>query len=1855
MAENTTVEEFPHDEFRALLQAAQNLFATPQDQRNLLASIGISQALNERQRYTASVPDAPVFPSQRASTVEVRHGIKIGDSGKDDVGEVSSPARFANELLELVATPDALDRALTLARRSTKVISDTENPRWVQLIEQLQSLQKKYRSQQEVPDLEGYQAWQGFECKHPYSLTERFFGRESQLTQLHAWASNKDDKSVHCLCALGGGGKSALAWYWLSQSMTALRQGGYYGAFWCSFYEKNFNFDEFLRRALMFAAGMEEKDLPRARGEVEQRLLEVFKTKRFLFVLDGLERLMNGYAMVADRAMDLEGQGEVLKHADVPRVDRRMVDPRDSAFLRQLATEQATRILITTRLVPADLQEMENELPLDHVIFTDLPGFSRTEAEMLWHYIAPSAPVTDAVHEVFYACSYHPLVISILARSVVYAGGTWESWLSRDVQRNLDLQIATSEAALRAHIIGICMRDLPEEAYVLLGVLTATGKPMHLDELTRVLLLGSQVSGDGHWDSEATVKVQIEELVRLGYVGAASPPNQPTEYDVHPVVRGAVWNFMLDPKRERFLEYALSEVAATPNRRGPEELSDLNNLFALYRLFAKSRQLDRAWEMFSKLQPALERDGAYRELFDLYRQLLPDRDVIQLLPLSSRRAQGDATDILGSLLSTAGEGEHANRVLRWCGAIRLQIGDHDGFLRAAHSRAWQSMYEGRLFETERNLHGIRLEALAYGALEWVPIVDCWIGIILALRGEKELARDRFDNARGKTFSNRWWIQGLAEGLVYLESTDQALKELQLLPDGVGVETSEGPLQAAWEKLTQGIAYFQAKDDGNALELLSAARTDARKANYTVIRCYAIPYIAELMFRNDRIAEACEILESYNEIDPRARYAMCAADAKRVWAKCQLKMGNLAVAAEAAREAYQLAACDGPPFVYKAGLRRAFEMLEECGTYVPTTIARLDPLWREKLEQLEQKERQEERRIDEIRAMLTSSYVRKELSLEQALAAFEEPPVMKEASKADKDWWEDVAGKRAAVKIPLANELQQSGISLQAFREGFNRSSHKSFNVVFHQLHAEHLLAPDKPRPVRYLKQQDIETWLLDFKAHNQALDTFLDTEMALMVRRPFEVHRFDDKDIVVFLKDSKRRIKVNEDPMAARFWDQLEEKRSPLDMLVLAECVARMPAELHEFVDHFSVGNQFGLAYAFASLLTKRAIENHESNELSKTEGWSEVEILLRLQDVKLRLGWVDTSAEAKKFWERLELENDHRRGRVLALTEELARRHASIESYFQAYVASSTENIQANLSYVDYLGHYNKPWDDANPWPATEATERWAYETLRPKYMDTDGLSNTQIEGQAQIFLEHLGWDRVNDSDKTWWKTLTKDMLPSARLRLLEELDVRFATLGQLRRAFVDGDTSNHIAALAYLDFTILKSSETQQAKDRADEHNRVANSLYEKGNYREAIKKYEAAIGVHEEPVYFSNLAGAWERVDDIDRLESLGQASAVLRRGIQKLSDNKNLQDALYIIETRLRLIEKGALPKHAKSTDMLPVVTPIAIEVAANLIPTVETSEYLEVVVPKMRERISADMGVQVPGIRVRGNETDLPHGTYIIMLDEVPLVSGNAALDKALTHTTEEELNHLAIEHEETTDPLSGEKAYLISLDHAAQLSGPYWDPGEYMARHLESVLRKNLSMFTGIQEAVGFLEKVWSPVAQKISSNRMQVARFARMLQALVSESVPVTEMEAICEAFAKKNANEGSMDDLLCDVRSLPEVVQVLPGNCSGAQLFDLSSEIEMELSRSMIPLGDEHVLAIPPEFTQDVLTAIRNELSTKASVSRSEVLVVRNDRIRRYVRKLVELEFPNLYTLSESELLEHVRELPRTSIALD
>lgn len=365
-----------------------------------------------------------------------------------------------------------------------------------------------------------------------------------------------------------------------------------------------------------------------------------------------------------------------------------------------------------------------------------------------------------------------------------------------------------------------------------------------------------------------------------------------------------------------------------------------------------------------------------------------------------------------------------------------------------------------------------------------------------------------------------------------------------------------------------------------------------------------------------------------------------------------------------------------------------------------------------------------------------------------------------------------------------------------------------------------------------------------------------------------------------------------------------------------------------------------------------------------------------------------------------------------------------------------------------------------------------------------------------------------------------------------------------------------------------------------------------------------------------------------------------------------------------ENREKKIE-AAKAQEGQAQQMLPVVTPVALEVAGNLIPLVEgtadNNKFLGEMVPMMRDGLFYELGVKFPGIRVRGNESDLPEGTYIIMINEIPIVSGNVSLDKVLVNDTVDRLTLLNIQGEEAVNPANGSECAWIPAQYASiaeQAGLTTWDAAGYMVLHLSSVLRKNAAEFVGIQEVQNMLEQLeqaFPALVKEVVPKAVSHFQLTDILRRLVEEEISVRDLRSILQALAEWGQVENDTVMLTEYVRNaLKRYIShkyTRGGNTLVVYLLD--PQIEETVRSSIQHTQSGSYLALEPEVTQEVLTAVRNEVGNLPPTAQNPVILTTME-IRRYFRKLVELEFPHLAVLSYQELSPDMNIQPIARISL-
>ena len=137
---------------------------------------------------------------------------------------------------------------------------------------------------------------------HPYSVlqTRKVVGRREELQWLTDWVTTNTsvsrDVRLFSVVAIGGMGKSALTWKWFND-IAPNELPNLAGRMWWSFYESDAYFENFVIRALAYAAGLPEADVRQMPApERENQLWHVLDQRPFLLVLDGLERILLAYA-----------------------------------------------------------------------------------------------------------------------------------------------------------------------------------------------------------------------------------------------------------------------------------------------------------------------------------------------------------------------------------------------------------------------------------------------------------------------------------------------------------------------------------------------------------------------------------------------------------------------------------------------------------------------------------------------------------------------------------------------------------------------------------------------------------------------------------------------------------------------------------------------------------------------------------------------------------------------------------------------------------------------------------------------------------------------------------------------------------------------------------------------------------------------------------------------------------------------------------------------------------------------------------------------------------------------------------------------------------------------------------------------------------------------------------------------------------------------------------------------------------------------------------------------------------------------------------------------------------------------
>ena len=754
---------------------------------------------------------------------------------------------------------------------------------------------------------------------HRYGDLATFTGRAAELDMLNAWLNNDKDNLL-MLRALGGFGKSALAWTWFNRVDRAQWQA----AVWWSFYEKESGFESFLSETLKHL-GVEVKES--ARLQVND-LLEAMRGTQILIVLDGFERLLRQYGRM-DAALQSDNED-----ADIDPSQRDCSSPLTETFLRGLSgAGMKSKVLMTTRLCPRALESADGKL-LKGCREEPLSAFSPEDAVTYFH----NEGIKATRAEILAACSaygYHPLSLSLLV------GLINEDHEHRgDIAAVKNLEIFEDVKARRHHVLQRAYESLASERRDLLSKMSCFRGSMEYAVLKKV------------FPSPELDKALLDLRKRglLQYAGETG------RYDMHPIVRHYAYEHFTDEKRrkEAHVELAIHFIDAMPvTNTKVKTLEDLAPVIELYHHMVGAGNLDEAIKLFRDrlTSQLLYQFGAYQLEIELSRALFLDGED-KPPRLKDEFSQAWTLNELANSYSLSGQPRRAAVV--WTTAILIveKIGGKQNLARGLGNVANMAQLPiGSLSAAERNLRHAMSLSKEINSEEDLGTLQCILSQVFIYCGRWNESDNLLRLAEEIKKKNNY-VQ--AQSVIW---SHRAMRFLLIAREAVGsnqssildlkssIECAQRALELADETARDsrfvypirdyisaywllGAAYRANNELTLAEDNLSKALSLCRQINMVDHEANILLDIVHLRYAQGDFKDAQEKASEALMITERSGYVLQGADVNLFLAQYALEQEkDKAKAKEYAEEAKKLATCDGPPYYYKVAYEEAERILQ----------------------------------------------------------------------------------------------------------------------------------------------------------------------------------------------------------------------------------------------------------------------------------------------------------------------------------------------------------------------------------------------------------------------------------------------------------------------------------------------------------------------------------------------------------------------------------------------------------------------------------------------------------------------------------------------------------------------------------------------------------------------------------------------------------------------------------------------------------------------------------------------------------------------------------------------------------------
>ena len=225
----------------------------------------------------------------------------------------------------------------------------------------------------------------------------------------------------------------------------------------------------------------------------------------------------------------------------------------------------------------------------------------------------------------------------------------------------------------------------------------------------------------------------------------------------------------------------------------------------------------------------------------------------------------------------------------------------------------------------------------------------------------------------------------------------------------------------------------------------------------------------------------------------------------------------------------------------------------------------------------------------------------------------------------------------------------------------------------------------------------------------------------------------------------------------------------------------------------------------------------------------------------------------------------------------------------------------------------------------------------------------------------------------------------------------------------------------------------------------------------------------------------------------------------------------------------------------------------------------------------------------------------------------------------------------------------------LALDNA---NVAYMRTPQILTHHLSYVLKRYASDFLGIQECKFLMENMEQnyPEIIKEVQRVLPIQKITEIFQRLVQEEISIRDLKTIFQCLIDWGQKEKEPVLLADYVRStLRRYISFKFSEGSNVlSVYLLDPKIEEMVRKAIRQTSAGSYLALDPPSAKKIVKAVKESTGDLLTQTHRPVLLTSMD-IRRYVRKLIEMELYDLPVLSHQELTEEITIRPLGRIQLN